>query len=152
MCTMMLSSGAVEQSKLCLCALNSTLTTLTQGFDRMATFTLDEPIVCASTVPQDVYHIVEVRLSVCLRSDHVAANDDFECSVIVNISNSHPHLVAVQPCFVRWDRTQWHQPRQVRVSLLLSPHHVRSVRVSSHHSHVSSFADYRSSKLPKRCR
>ena len=45
-----------------------------------------------------------------------ADTDDFECSVIVNISNSHPHIVGVEPCYVRWDRTEWHQTRQVRIT------------------------------------
>jgi hypothetical protein len=34
----------------------------------------------------------------------------------VNISNSHPHVVGVEPCYVRWDRTEWHQTRQVRIT------------------------------------
>jgi len=75
----------------------------------MATFTLDEPIVCSSS-------------------------DNFECSVVVNISNSHPHLVAVEPCFVRWERTEWHQQRQVRITAVQN---YRSVPSEQHQIHLN---------------
>ena len=62
-----------------------------QGLDQWVSLTLDEPIIC---------------------------NDqEIECAVIVNISNSHPNIVSVEPCYVRWHRDEWHHTKRVRVSL-----------------------------------
>eukprot|EP00038_Savillea_parva_P006784 m.165816 g.165816 ORF g.165816 m.165816 type:complete len:2014 (-) comp12609_c0_seq1:393-6434(-) len=82
---------------------------LEEGLDVMATLTLDEPIVCQGT-------------------------DNFECSVIVNISNSHPHIVAVEPCYVRWTRTEWHQPRRVRITAVQN---YRNVPGETHQIHLN---------------
>ena len=66
-----------------------------QGLDQWVSLTLDEPIIC---------------------------NDqEIECAVIVNISNSHPNIVSVEPCYVRWHRDEWHHTRRVRVSFSIPP-------------------------------
>lgn len=68
--------------------------TLTEGMDRMVQIELDEPIICA--------------------------DQSSECVVVVNISNSHPHIVQVEPCLVRWEREEWHQTKTVRVTAVQS--------------------------------
>eukprot|EP00041_Stephanoeca_diplocostata_P039671 m.1637402 g.1637402 ORF g.1637402 m.1637402 type:complete len:1970 (-) comp25810_c0_seq1:222-6131(-) len=77
--------------------------TLEEGLDITVNLALDEPIICA--------------------------DQDFECSVIVNFSNSHPHIVTVDPCYVRWERLQWHQTRTIRVTAVQSYRNTGEQRV-----------------------
>ena len=47
----------------------------------------------------------------------IICNDqEIECAVIVNISNSHPNIVSIEPCYVRWHRDEWHHTKRVRVT------------------------------------
>ena len=55
-------------------------------------YTLEEPIICPSGIA-----------------------DKTECVVVVNISNSHPEWVAVNPCRLRWTADDWHQTKTVRI-------------------------------------
>lgn len=52
-----------------------------------------------------------------------------ECVVVVNISNSHPEYVKVEPCYVRWQADEWHHTKQVVVSA------VRGYRKSTDKEH-----------------
>ena len=54
-------------------------------------YTLEEPIICP------------------------AEKLKTECVVVVNISNSHPEWVAVNPCRLRWTADDWHQTKTVRI-------------------------------------
>jgi hypothetical protein len=54
-------------------------------------FTLSQPIVCDS-------------------------NEERVCQVAVPITNSHPNLVAIEPCVVVWTSQTWFQKRTVRVT------------------------------------
>jgi hypothetical protein len=70
---------------------------LHEGLDQWVSLNLDEPIIC---------------------------NDqEIECAVIVNISNSHPNIVSVEPCYVRWHRDEWHHTKRVRVTARQSYQH-----------------------------
>lgn len=55
-------------------------------------YTLEEPIICPPGIA-----------------------DKTECVVVVNISNSHPEWVAVNPCRLRWTADDWHQTKTVQI-------------------------------------
>jgi len=64
---------------------------LKEGLEQEVHFHLEEPIIC----PQD---------------------SDEACIVVVNISNSHPEWVAVNPCMLVWTAAEWHQTKTVKVT------------------------------------
>ena len=39
-----------------------------------------------------------------------------ECVVVVNISNSHPEWIAINPCLVKWEADEWHQTKRIEVT------------------------------------
>ena len=71
--------------------------TLTEGLNQVITFRLDQPIVCDSSV---LTSTGQVR----------------ECAVAVKLTVSHPGIVAVNPCFVKWTTKDWFKERTVRIT------------------------------------
>ena len=55
-------------------------------------YTLEEPIICPEQQGRKT-----------------------ECVVVVNISNSHPEWIAINPCRLRWTADDWHQTKTVLV-------------------------------------
>ena len=39
-----------------------------------------------------------------------------ECVVVVNISNSHPDWIAINPCLVKWEAAEWHQTKTIEIT------------------------------------
>jgi len=71
-------------------SVSPTSLTIKEGFKQVITFKLDEPIICSQL-------------------------DDRECSVVVKLTNSHPHQVSIDNCHVKWTSRQWHTPRYITV-------------------------------------
>eukprot|EP00729_Bicosta_minor_P019123 gene19123-35363_t len=65
---------------------------LQDGLVEEVHFTLDKPINCPPGIA-----------------------DETECVVVVNISNSHPEWVVINPCWLRWTAEDWNQTKTVRV-------------------------------------
>lgn len=72
----------------------------------------------------------------------ICRNQRLECSVVVNISNSHPDIVIVEPCYVRWAANQWHQSRSVRITAVQSYQNENVDRQVHLETDVVSQADY----------
>lgn len=68
-----------------------------EGRSYTITASIDEPIICPPSVP--------------------AA----DCHVVLYIDNPDPSLVSIDPCWERWDISDWHQTRTFKVSAI--PHY-----------------------------
>jgi hypothetical protein len=62
---------------------------LGEGLEQEVHFKLEEPIICGDT--------------------------SLDCQVVVNISNTHPEWVSVNPCLLIWNTDDWFQTKSVTV-------------------------------------
>jgi hypothetical protein len=73
---------------------------LREGLEKEVRFRLEEPIICPSKLAEQT-----------------------ECVVVVNISNSHPEWIAINPCKLKWTPQDWHQTKSVVISAVQDYEH-----------------------------